>query len=353
MCVLQGQACKLLLFNESKGVTMAKINWGIIGCGNIAHTFATSIMQCNDAQLIGAASTNTQRAETFAKQHAIKSYDSYQSLALCPHIDAIYIANTHDQHFHTIALCLNHKKHVLSEKPVTVNAKQLQQLSQLAQQQKCFLMEGLWMRFLPAIEKLEQLLSDNVIGHIHSVNANFSLYGKFATTHRLMNPNTAGGALLDLGIYPISLADIVFNKPPKHIKSFVYKSKTGVDERSVAMLDYGEGQFAQVASALQQHGATEAIISGERGFIRLPEFVGAKKLTLHLAGKTVQHFDFSFNDDENFKFEIAHVTHCLLNAHTQSNKLPLSKSLRVMDIMDTLRNQWGLHYPDQVESTHL
>ncbi|MEI8623453.1 Gfo/Idh/MocA family oxidoreductase [Pseudoalteromonas sp. B137] len=154
---------------------MAKVNWGIIGCGNIAHTFATSIAHCSDAQLIGAASTSIQRAKEFATPYNIQGYESYQALMQCPNIDAIYIANTHDQHFKTIAQCLKHNKHVLSEKPITVNAKQLQSLTELAKQQNCFLMEGVWMRFLPAIVKLQQLLSEGVIGNVHSVNANFSL----------------------------------------------------------------------------------------------------------------------------------------------------------------------------------
>ena len=111
---------------------MAKVNWGIIGCGNIAHTFAKSIAHCANAQLIGAASTSEQRAEEFATHYSVKGYESYQALMQCPHIDAIYIANTHEQHFKTIAQCLVHDKHVLSEKPITVNAQQLTTLSQLA-----------------------------------------------------------------------------------------------------------------------------------------------------------------------------------------------------------------------------
>ncbi|HBW97308.1 MAG TPA: gfo/Idh/MocA family oxidoreductase [Pseudoalteromonas sp.] len=332
---------------------MAKVNWGIIGCGNIAHTFAKSIAHCANAQLIGAASTSEQRAKEFATHYSVKGYESYQALMQCPHIDAIYIANTHEQHFKTIAQCLVHDKHVLSEKPITVNAQQLTTLNQLAEQQNCFLMEGVWMRFLPAIVKLQQLLSEGVIGKVHSVNANFSLAGNFADSHRLMNPATAGGALLDLGIYPISIADVVFNKAPEQIKSLVHKSTTGVDERSVTLINYGQGQFTQLSSALQQNGPTEACILGEHGYIRIAEFVGAQSLELHLNAQQVQQFDFSFNDDENFKFEIAHVSECILQQQTQSNVLPLSTSLRVMHIMDTLRAQWQLKYSDSVEAHQL
>ncbi|WP_024606130.1 MULTISPECIES: Gfo/Idh/MocA family protein [unclassified Pseudoalteromonas] len=332
---------------------MAKVNWGIIGCGNIAHTFAKSIAHCSDAQLIGAASTSKQRAREFSTPYNIKGYESYQALMQCPNIDAIYIANTHEQHFKTIAQCLTHNKHVLSEKPITVNAQQLESLTELAKQKNCFLMEGVWMRFLPAIVKLQQLLSEDIIGNVHSVNANFSLPGSFASTHRLMNPTTAGGALLDLGIYPISIADVVFNKAPEQIKSFVHKSITGVDERSTAIVDYGNGQFASLASALQQSGPTEACINGELGFIRIPEFVGAQSIELHIYGQDSQHFEYGFSDDENFKFEIAHVTQCILQKQTQSSVLPLSTCLRVMNIMDTLRAQWQLKYNYAIESAEL
>ncbi|KTF11031.1 Gfo/Idh/MocA family protein [Pseudoalteromonas sp. H103] len=332
---------------------MAKVNWGIIGCGNIAHTFAKSIAHCADAQLIGAASTSLQRANEFATNYSIKGYESYQALMQCPNIDAIYIANTHEQHFKSVAQCLTHNKHVLSEKPITVNAQQLITLKELAQQQNRFLMEGVWMRFLPAIVKLQQLLSEGVIGKVHSVNANFSLAGEFESSHRLMNPATAGGALLDLGIYPISIADVVFNKTPEQIKSLVHKSTTGVDERSVTLINYGQGQFAQLSSALQQNGPTQACILGEYGYIRIDEFVGAQSLELHLNAQQMQRFDFSFNDDENFKFEIDHVSECILQQQTQSSVLPLSTSLRVMNIMDELRAQWQLKYSDSVESNNL
>jgi len=117
---------------------MAKVNWGIIGCGNIAHTFAKSIAHCANAQLIGAASTSEQRANEFATHYSIKGYESYQALMQCPNIDAIYIANTHDQHFQSIAQCLMHNKHVLSEKPITVNAQQLKNLTALAKQKIVF-----------------------------------------------------------------------------------------------------------------------------------------------------------------------------------------------------------------------
>jgi len=329
---------------------MAKVNWGIIGCGNIAHTFAKSIAHCADAQLIGAASTSKQRANEFATHYSIKGYESYQALMQCPNIDAIYIANTHDQHFQSIAQCLLHNKHVLSEKPITVNAQQLKNLTALAEQKNCFLMEGVWMRFLPAIIKLEQLLSQAAIGKVHTVQANFSLPGTFANTHRLMNPNTAGGALLDLGIYPLSIADVVFNKAPEKISSFVHKADTGVDARNITMLDYGNGQFAQLSSALEQNGPTEACITGEHGFIRIPWFVGAKGLELHINGQAIQHFDYPFSDDENFKFEIDHVTECILNKQIQSSILPLSTSLRVMTMMDSLRDQWQIEYSATVES---
>jgi len=332
---------------------MAKVNWGIIGCGNIAHTFAKSIAHCADAQLIGAASTSMQRANEFATHYSIKGYESYQALMQCPNIDAIYIANTHEQHFKSVAQCLTHNKHVLSEKPITVNAQQLITLKELAQQQNRFLMEGVWMRFLPAIVKLQQLLSEGVIGKVHCVNANFSLAGEFESSHRLMNPATAGGALLDLGIYPISIADVVFNKTPEQIKSLVHKSTTGVDERSVTLINYGQGQFAQLSSALQQNGPTQACILGEYGYIRIDEFVGAQSLELHLNAQQMQRFDFSFNDDENFKFEIDHVSECILQQQTQSSVLPLSTSLRVMNIMDELRAQWQLKYSDSVESNNL
>jgi predicted dehydrogenase len=330
---------------------MTKVRWGIMGCGQIAHTFAKSIQHCQSASLLAVASTSPQRARIFADTYKVRACASYAEIVADPEIDAIYIATTHEQHFPVEAMCLSHGKHVLCEKPITVNAAQLEVLIALAAQNRCFLMEGVWMRFLPAITRLQAILQDQLLGDIHSLSANFSLAGNFASSHRLMDSAKAGGALLDLGIYPISLASLVFARAPVSVQSLVSKSTTGVDERGVYLLDFGHGQVAQLSSALQQHGPTEACIMGSKGYLRMADFVGAKTIVLHLEGKAPEVINLPFNDDENFRFEIEHASQCIMQELLQSPTLPLSESLNVMKIMDKLRADWQLYYPSTIETT--
>ena len=327
---------------------MQNINWGIIGCGAIAHQFAQAIKKLDNCTILAGASLTVGRAEHFTKTHQIQRlYSDYQSLANDPDIDAIYIATTHNFHFENIKLCLENGKHVLCEKPFTVNAQQTKTLFTLANNSNCFMMECLWTRFLPAIKHLSHLLAQDIIGDVHTVKANFSICGDFPPEHRLRNKNLAGGALLDLGIYPLTLADIVFGETPTRIQSSAVIGEDGVDESSYYLLEYGQGKRAMLSASFMEHAPTEGIISGSRGYIRIPDFIGAQELHLHLNNKPSKILTFPFNKDENFTFEISHAMECIHQNKNQSDILPIDKTTAMMTLMDTIRSQWGLKYPGE------
>ena len=238
-------------------------------------------------------------------------------------------------------------KHVLCEKPFTVNAQQAKILVALAKKQQCFMMECVWTRFLPAIKQLSVLLAQDVIGDVQTVKANFSISGDFSPEHRLRNKDLAGGALLDLGIYPLTLAALIFSDKPAKIQSSAVLGETGVDESSFYLLEYAQGQRAVLSSSFIDGAPTEAIISGSKGYIRLPNFLAAQKLHLHLGNKTVQTLDFPFEEDESFTFEIADAMECIRQGKSQSDILPLAKTVAMMTTMDTIRAQWGLKYSNE------
>jgi len=325
---------------------MNHVNWGIIGCGGIAHTFATSVKATEQGKLLACASRSAERSGDFAAEHDVPiSFMDYETLVADPGVNAVYIATTHNFHFENIKLCLENGKHVLCEKPFTVSATQTKQLIALAEQKKVFMMEAVWTRFMPAIRKLQELLAEGVIGDVTTVRANFSIDGDFGPEHRLRNPKLAGGALLDLGIYPITMASIVFGRQPEHIQSAAVLGETGVDERSFYLFDYGNGQTAQLSSSFSDRCPTEAIISGTKGYIRIPWFLGAKQLFIHRSGEDeVETLDFPYEDGENFKFEIEHAMECINEGRLESDIHPLSETLAVMETMDTLRAQWDLSY---------
>jgi predicted dehydrogenase len=336
----------------------------VLGCGHIAKTFMAGIQNVSNAKVIACGARDASRAKAFAESFDIpQHFGDYLRMLHERCIHVVYIATTHNFHFEHIMLCLQNGKHVLCEKPLTLNAKQAKTAYALAEQRNLLLVEAVWTRFLPAIIALQDELAKNTIGNIQCVQANFSFSEDFSDTHRLNNPDLAGGALLDLGIYPITIADIVFGRSPLRISSNYIKSTTGVDKNSFYTLEYDTGAVAQLSAGFGMSGPTYANIMGEKGAISVPFFLGAKSFTVTLDGQAPQVHDYDFDESDNFSFEIAHVTQILLatlntvsdhantGLHSEiqelSNIMSAKTTLRMMSIMDIIRGQWGLRYANE------
>lgn len=345
--------------------TSPNINWAVLGCGHIAKTFMAGINRVDNAHVIACAASDINRSATFAQVHNIEThYGDYASMLAQDTIQVVYIATTHNFHFEHIMLCLRHGKHVLCEKPITLNAVQAKEAFDLARRHNLLLVEAVWTRFLPAIKAMKGLIEKGTIGEIQCVQANFSLNRDLPDTHRLKNPELAGGALLDLGIYPITIADIVFATPPSHITSHCIKTSSGVDQNSFYTLKYSSGAVAQLSAGFKMSGPTYANIMGDKGEIHIPFFLGAKSFTLTLEGQEAKEYLYDFDESDNFAFEIEHVTQvllCALQSNGASNSsgnglidtvvssdiMSEQTTLRVMSIMDTIREQWGLRYANE------
>uniref|UniRef100_UPI0035669924 Gfo/Idh/MocA family protein n=1 Tax=Pontiella sp. TaxID=2837462 RepID=UPI0035669924 len=262
---------------------MQDIKWGIIGCGGIARKFVSSLNALEQGTLSAVASSSPERAGAFAAETgAGTSYGSYAELIADPEIDIIYIATTHNFHHRNLIECLEGGKSVLCEKPLTVNAAQAEEAIQLAHKNNCFLMEGMWTRFLPAIQKAKALLQAGAIGERLSVKADLSFRGPDDPKHRLFNRELAGGALLDVGIYPLSLAAFMMERQPVKVQSHAVIGPTGVDDRSFYLLDYGDGLTAHLSSGITAALPVDAYISGSKGFIKIHEFLWSQKIELHV-----------------------------------------------------------------------
>ena len=329
---------------------MKEIQWGVLGCGNIANTFAISLKSLDAGNLRAGASRTAGKARNFAERHKVERYyTDYESLVSDPDIDAVYVAATHNFHFDAVKLCLNHGKHVLCEKPFTLNTAQARALFEVAAQKQLFIMEAVWTRFLPSILRMQELLAEGVIGKVQSVYANFCLGKDVSVEHRLRNIDLAGGALLDLGIYPITMADLVFGRSPARIiSSATMDPITGVDEYSCYLFEYEAGQKAVLSSSYTRSAPIEAIISGTQGYIRLPHFLGAQELHLCIEGEAPEILHFPYGELENFKYEIALAMKCISEGKTVSELLPPAKTLEMMEIMDQLRRDWNLTYPGEM-----
>lgn len=338
--------------NDNVNTSLTEVNWGVLGCGHIANTFMSSLRNVTKTKAIACAARDISRAKSFAEQYGLTQFfDNYQTMLRQREIHAVYIATTHNFHFEHIMMCLQHGKHVLCEKPLTLNANQARKAFALAKQNNLLLIEAVWTRFLPAILALQSTLAQGVIGNVQCVQANFSLNRELADEHRLNNKQLAGGALLDLGIYPITIADIVFGEVPLNISTSAIKTHTDVDKNSFYTLEYESGAVAQLSAGFRMSGPTYATIMGDKGVIHVPFFLGAKSFTVTLEGEEPVTHEYPFGDQDNFKFEIAHFTQVLLETNheqqIQSDLMPASTSMRVLSIMDTIRQQWGLVYDNE------
>ncbi|MEO1050008.1 MAG: Gfo/Idh/MocA family oxidoreductase [Bacteroidota bacterium] len=323
---------------------MKQINWGIMGCGNIAHSFAKSLAVLPEAKLKAVASRSLDKAQEFAEQHkADSAYGSYEALVEDPDVEVIYIATPHNHHKSNTLLCLDNNKAVLCEKPLTINVQEAEELVAKAKDNNLFLMEALWTRFLPVMQQLQQWIAEGTLGEIKMVKADFGFPTRHGKSGRHLNPELAGGALLDIGIYPITLAYMVFKDEPKQVFTTAKIGETGVDELSSYVFDYGDGRIALLSSTVTMHTPKDGYIIGSKGYVQIPEFWQGKKATLYLQGEEPQSFDFHF-DTPGYEFEAQAVMDSLKKGEKENPIMPLSESLRVMGMMDRLRAEWGFKY---------
>lgn len=313
---------------------MKTYRWGILGAGRIADKFCTALNFVNGSQVYAIASRDSENAQTFAVKHnATKFYTSYIDLATDPNIDIIYIATPHAFHYEHTMLCLQYHKHVLCEKPLSLNSQLSSEMIDFATKQNLFLMEGLWTRFMPFTKKILSLIADDVIGSIKHIQADFGFAAPFDVNGRMFNKALGGGSVLDVGIYPIFLAALLLGKPSA-IHAVVNKAVTEVDESADMLLQYTNGTTAHLLSSIGFNTPITATILGTKGRIEVHNpFFKATDLSLVLNDGKTEFFSFPHLCN-GFEYEIEHVMHCLENGLLQSPKMPHSFTLQLSNIMD-------------------
>lgn len=331
----------------------SKIKWGIIGLGNIANKFAGDLQLSKNAILYGIASRNIEKAKKFSqKYNSIKYYGSYEELAKNPEIDVIYIATPHTFHFENTMMCLKYGKSVLCEKPLGVNADEVKTMLNEARSKKIFLMEALWTRFIPATEKLIEMIRDKIIGDIIFIRSDFGFKGDLNLEGRVYNKKLGGGSLLDIGIYPIYLSLLTLGLPT-NIKVMARMTQTEVDSYCAMLFDYDNSSKAILESTLEADTPTEAYIYGSKGLIKLhSRFHHSEKISLYQNGELKEVFDMKYKG-EGYLYEIEEVNKCLKENSVESIKLPHSVSLNLITLLDKVKNKIGLGYKSNEEKSGL
>lgn len=320
---------------------MEKIRWGIISTGNIAKQFARALELIPDAELVAVGSRSQASADAFGDEFNVPHphrHDSYAKLAADPNVDVVYIGTPHPMHKEDSILCLENGKAVLCEKVFTMNAAELEAIINVAREKRLFLMEAMWTRYQPANVKVREIINSGQIGEVRMVRADFGFRTSFNPKHRLFAPELGGGALLDVGIYPISYASMIFGQQPESITSSARLGETGVDEEAAVQFIYPGGKVAQLACATRLQTAVAVDIYGTEGRIRIPRFYAAEKLTLIKPDQGEQEIDLPF-DGSGYRYQAEEVHRCLRAGLLESETMPLDESLAIMRTMDTILAQ--------------
>ncbi len=321
-----------------------KIRWGIIGLGKIAHSFSKDLALVDDAELYAVASRSVDRAREFAATYgASKYFGSYSELFHCPEVDVVYIATPHSEHQSWTIEALEAGKAVLCEKPMGVNRDQVAQMVRAAKENKVFLMEALWSRFNPAIAAVYERVVRGDLGKVRYLRADFAFYAANRSVDgRLLNPDLAGGSLLDIGIYPLFLAYLMLGMP-RDIRSFSHAHSSGVEIQTAMILEY-EDALVTLYSGLNSKSHMQAEISGELGTILLPpRWHEAQGYILDQDGETEQ---FALpTQGKGYTYEIREVHHCLRKGALESPLWCHRNSIELMELMDRVREQQDIKFP--------
>ncbi|MBS3771260.1 MAG: Gfo/Idh/MocA family oxidoreductase [Bacteroidales bacterium] len=319
-------------------------NWGIIGAGFIATQFVKDYAHVNDGRITAIASRSKKKAESFANEYGIeKAYEGYDRLMEDKEIDAVYIATPHNLHYENTLSAIKNNKAVLCEKPAAVNMDQLKEMIGLARKNNVLFMEAMWTYLLPAVAEAKKWISSGEIGEITLIQADFGVFMDFPPEHRINNPHLAGGGLLDLGIYPVALTNLMIDEEIQNIQAMAHFGDTQVDETTVMHLNYKNNAIAQLICSTKNPTAHDAHIYGTRGRIYLPHFWKARNATLTTPLKESGYKD--TRESIGYNYEIEEMNKLIKQNAKESNHVPYSISLRNMETLDHIRKEIKLKYP--------
>lgn len=327
---------------------MSKIyNWAILGCGKIAGKFSNDLKLLPNARLYAAASRDLEKAESFAREFGFeKAYGSYEEMVTDPMVDVVYIATPHALHRDHTLLCLEHKKAVLCEKAFAINKGEAEEMIACARKNETFLMEAFWTMFQPVFIRAMEIMHSGTLGKLKMVCSDFGFNGQYDPEKRLYNIKLGGGSLLDIGIYPVFAALTSLGIPEK-IKTFADFSDTGAEETISMIFKYKNGGMANLTSSFGSYSPIQTEYWFEKGFMILHRrWHVPTHISLWREGEEMQMIEPEQSEGQGYQHEAAHVMECLDAGKLQSEKMSWQMSLDLMEILDRVRADAGIFYPD-------
>lgn len=325
---------------------MKKYNWAILGVGTIANEMAQALHKVN-GEIYAVGNRSKDKAVVFAKKYKVKKvYENYRDMFKDPLVDIIYIATPHNSHYEYLMEAVKNGKHVLCEKAITINDKQLSEVLKIAREHKVQVMEAMTIYHMPLYKKLKETIQSGAIGKVKLVQVNFGSCKEYDVNNRFFSKELAGGALLDIGVYAMSFARYFINSKPEQILTTVNYFETGVDEESGILMKNKEGQMVVTALTMRAKQPKRGVIAGEKGFIEVENYPRAHKATI------------TYTEDGRVEtIEVGAVNKALdyeveaMQAALENNMADetLTYTIDVMAMLTEIRKQWGFIYPFEIK----
>jgi predicted dehydrogenase len=323
---------------------MSNFKWGILGPGGIAKAFAEDLKLLQGHSIAAVGSRSLSNAQSFSDTFGGTPYGSYEELVENPQVDAIYVATPHPAHRDNVILALNAGKPVLCEKPFSVNAYDAQNMVDAATKNNVALMEAMWARFLPHYAKAREIVASGVLGKIHTIHADHGQRLADRNIPRLIEPDLAGGALLDLGIYPVSFAHMVLGNPTAITSSAVLTEK-GVDAQTSMIFDYADGAQAVLNTTMIEQTPCRAVVAGLNGWLEIDRtFYNPANMRVILNDGTVTEYPNTYKG-HGLREQAETFKQLVMSGKKQSEILNWKDTVDIMKTLDTVRDQIGVKYP--------
>ena len=318
---------------------------GIIGAGHIAALMAETVRRMPDAHLYAIASRNLEKARAFQDKWGVeKAYGSYEELIQDPDVDLIYVATPHSHHYEQVRLCLLHDKAVLCEKTFTANKVQAEELVALARERKVFLGEAIWTRYMPFSKEIVRMVHfGELIGRPYMLTANLGY--PIEDKERIRKPELCGGALLDLGVYPINLAFMIFGNAPERILSCCSKNELGIDLQNSMTFIYPGGEMAVMQTTARCANDRMGVVSGDKGYLVIDNINNPQTVTVYDASHQQTGVYTCPPQITGYEYEVRAAIEAIRKGMIEPEDMPHAETLHIMELLDGLRREWGVTYP--------
>ncbi|MDO4308319.1 MAG: Gfo/Idh/MocA family oxidoreductase [Eubacteriales bacterium] len=320
------------------------MKFSILAPGGIARKMAEAVSGVDGVERYAVASRTYEKAKKFADQWGFaKAYGSYEEMLRDPEVELVYVASPHSHHYQYAKMCLEHGKHVLVEKAFTVNAAQAEELIRLSEEKGLFLTEAIWTRYMPSRKMIDDLVESGVIGEVTSLTANLGYV--LDQVERMQNPELAGGALLDLGVYPINFAMMVFHSEVKNVSSSAVLSPKGIDWMNSITLTFEDGKMAVLHSNMLAQTDREGVINGTKGYMEIQNINNCEEIRIFNLDRKMTACYKVPEQINGYEYEVIASMKAIQSGKVECEEMPHSETLKVMRLMDDIRGQWGMKFP--------